>query len=273
VLRATTISSSCHLFIATPNMASAIPSSWSFNNPFRPSANPWTGVYQPPTATPAPPPATPVHPTVNRNTRQLRTRPYIQGRETYLGYVDDSHLSDSDDPDAPAHITYAPPPRRHHCADLHESTSGYVADHGPFLKPFNLNPGTWKEEDKLALEKGNYWPWAKKVYANIGLQSGATRWLDPNELCPSFDMYTRAHRTWQDNDVAIRSFLSLTCASSEHTYIEMCTSAADMWATIRTRHTKRGPLDQVNKLCLAMSIQFADDPDSWGPPPSTGFPS
>jgi hypothetical protein len=141
--------------------------------------------------------------------------------------------------------------------------SGYVADHGPLLKPFNLNPGTWKEEDKLALEKGNYRPWAKKVYATIGLQSGTTHWLDPSELCPSFKMYPHAHRIWQDNDVAIRSFLSLTCVSSEHTYVEACTSAADMWATIRTRHTKHGPLDQVNRLCTAMGIQFADDPDSW----------
>jgi hypothetical protein len=70
-----------------------------------------------------------------------------------------------------------------------------VADQGPLLKPFNLNPGTWKEEDKLALEKGNYRLWAKKVYTNIGLHSGATRWLDLNELCPSFEMYPRAYRT------------------------------------------------------------------------------
>ncbi|KAJ7301438.1 hypothetical protein DFH08DRAFT_978765 [Mycena albidolilacea] len=104
------------------------------------------------------------------------------------------------------------------------------------------------------------------ISVRASLQPGEayrTRITDPNELCPSFNMYPRAHRTWQDNDVAIRLFLSLTCASSEHTYIEMCTSAADMWATIRTRHTKRGPLDQVNKLRSAMSIQFADNPDSW----------
>jgi hypothetical protein len=141
------------------------------------------------------------------------------------------------------HTAHAPPPRRPHHADLHESASGYVADHGPLLKPFNLNPGMWKEEDKLALEKGNYRTWAKKVYTTIGLQSGATRWLDPSKLCPSFDMYSRAHRIWQDNDVTIRYFLSLTCVSSEHTYVESCTSAVDMWATICTRHTKRGPLD------------------------------
>jgi hypothetical protein len=36
-----------------------------------------------------------------------------------------------------------------------------------------------------------------------------------------------------------------------------------MWAAIRTRHAKCGPLDQVNKLGSAMSIQFADDPETW----------
>ncbi|KAK6995691.1 hypothetical protein R3P38DRAFT_2460163, partial [Favolaschia claudopus] len=124
--------------------------------------------------------------------------------------------------------------------------------------------GTWKEEDKLALERGNYREWATKVWNFIGLNSGATRWLDPNERPPSFERYPHACRVWQDNDVAIRSFIVLTCASSEHSYFEGVSSAAGVWLTLRNRHTKRGPLDQVNKLRAAMNVQFADDPETWG---------
>ncbi|KAJ7768633.1 hypothetical protein DFH07DRAFT_954530 [Mycena maculata] len=174
-------------------------------------------------------------------------------------YVDESD-SEALDTSPRRAAPHASPPHRH---DLFASASGYIADQGPILKPFNLNPGTWKEEDKLALERGNYREWVKKVHAQIGLQSGAMRWLDPNEIPPSFAVYPRAHRTWQDNDVAIRSFLSLTCASSEHVHLESSTSAAGMWAAIRACHTLRGPLDQVNKLRTAMGIQFTDNPDTW----------
>ncbi|KAJ7867477.1 hypothetical protein B0H13DRAFT_2351908 [Mycena leptocephala] len=138
-----------------------------------------------------------------------------------------------------------------------------MADQGPVLKAITLNPGSWKEEEKLALEKGNYRGWATRVWNTIGLHSGATRWLDPNEQCPSLELYPRQHRIWQDNNVAILSYITLLCASSEHAYFEHCKTAAEAWAALRARHTRRGPLDQVNKLRAAMGMQFADDPESW----------
>ncbi|KAJ7323679.1 hypothetical protein DFH08DRAFT_969224 [Mycena albidolilacea] len=133
------------------------------------------------------------------NTHQPRPRLHVPGHQSNHGYVDDSYSSDSEcsQPDDAVRTTYVPP-CSHPRTDIWESVSGYVADQGPLLKPFNLNPGTWKEEDKLTLEKGNYQLWAKKVYANISLHSGAMHWLDPNKLCPSFEMYLCAHRTWQN---------------------------------------------------------------------------
>jgi hypothetical protein len=41
-------------------------------------------------------------------------------------------------------------------ADQYESVSGYVVDHGPVYKVLTLNPGLWKEDDKLSMEHGNY---------------------------------------------------------------------------------------------------------------------
>ncbi|KAJ7618382.1 hypothetical protein FB45DRAFT_871851 [Roridomyces roridus] len=145
----------------------------------------------------------------------------------------------------------------------YSSVSRYVATAGPYIKPFSLNPGTWKVEDKLSLAHDNYAVWSKRVHAHIGLHSGATRWLDPSELPPSFDMYPQANRIWHDNDMALRSYLQLTCDSSELPSIEGCTTASAVWLTLQKRHTQRGPIHQVATLRETLAIQFSDDPKSW----------
>ncbi|KAJ7231295.1 hypothetical protein B0H12DRAFT_1077220 [Mycena haematopus] len=195
-------------------MATTLPSSWSSNNLFRTSAS---VVAQPPTA--APPFVTPARRPEAVNAQPSHPpRPYVPGCNPVRVYANDSAEASPYSSDSDGHLTdvHVPPLRcrRRDRGRVHESASGYVAEQGPLLKPFNLHPGTWKEEDKLSLERGNYRVWAKNVYSYIGLQSGASRWLDPSEPCPSFEMYPRAHRIWMDNDVAIRSFLFLTCASS-----------------------------------------------------------
>ncbi|KAJ7606506.1 hypothetical protein FB45DRAFT_878439 [Roridomyces roridus] len=213
---------------ALPFMASALPSSWSSRNPFRPR-DPWSEAYVPPPATPVyhhPPPTTPVF---------HEPRPYRPAPPP-LHHGDGMYpSSDSSDEEGGA--------ARHH-----SSVSHYVATAGPYIKPFSLNPGTWKAEDKLSLAHDNYATWSKHVHAHIGLQSGATRWLDPTELPPSFDMYPQASRIWHDNDMALHSYLQLTCDSSELPSIEECKTASAVWLVLHKRHTQRGPIHQVATL-------------------------
>jgi hypothetical protein len=186
-------------------------------------------------------------------------RPYVPSghhRAPAHGYIDESQSFDSlfaDDNDA------RHPPR----ADQYSSVSGYVADHGPIYKALTLNPESWKEDDELSMERRNYQPWAKRLWSNIGIHAGATRWLDPTSVPLSIDMYPRTHHQWLDNDVVVLSYINLVVSSSEQKHIQHCTSASAAWVTLRNRHTRCGPLDQVNRLRAAMAVQFSDDPESW----------
>jgi hypothetical protein len=139
-------------------------------------------------------------------------------------------------------------------ADQYESVSGYVADHGPVYKALTLNPGLWKEEDKLSMERGNYQLWGKRLWSNIGIHAGATRWLDPTSVPLSIDIYPRMHRQWLDNDIAVLSHINLVVSSSEQKHIQVCTSASVAWVTLRNCHTHCRPLDQVNKLHTMMAV-------------------
>jgi hypothetical protein len=56
------------------------------------------------------------------------------------------------------------------------------------------------------------------------------------------------HHQWLDNDIAIQSYINLVVSLSEQKHIQHCSSASAAWVTLRNRHTRRGPLDQVNKL-------------------------
>ncbi|KAF7371902.1 Integrase catalytic domain-containing protein [Mycena venus] len=241
--------------------STGIPPSFSSNNPFRitsiaPARVPSASFDE-----------TPQRPTLPQNVNPAPRR-YVPGRHrprlTEVASRHPAHGYESDSsPDEDA-LPPQPHSRREYRAraDHYESVSDYAADHGPFIKPLTMT-NNFPEDAKLALEKGNYKGWATKVWFTIGLNAGATRWLDPHAEPPSLELYPRANRTWHDNDVAIRSFITLACASSEHKYFEDCTTAAAVWSTLRERHTKRGPLDQVNKLREAMNMQFGDDPKSW----------
>jgi hypothetical protein len=241
-------------------MASIFPS-FSSNNPFHALSNPWTSRNQQATTVLLPLVFTPARPTDPYKVQPHQPRPYVPGGHCVPthGFIDESNsftsvFTEHSDPSA------RHPPRP---ADQYESVSSYIADHGPVFKALTLNPGSWKEEDKLSMERGNYQPWAKRLWSNIGIHAGATRWLDPTSVPPSIDVYPRTHQQWLDNDVAVQSYISLVVSSSEQKHIQHCSSASAAWVTLCNRHTHCGPLDQVNKLHAAMAVQFSDDPESW----------
>ncbi|KAK6992748.1 hypothetical protein R3P38DRAFT_2457697, partial [Favolaschia claudopus] len=136
----------------------------------------------------------------------------------------------------------------------------------PVPKPFSLLSNGWSDADKLALERYNWIPWSQKVKNQLGMASGAWRFLERDNPCPSFQVYPAHHRAWIDADMVVRSFLSEICATTERPYFEHCSSAAEIWETLLTRHTCRGPMGQIEALRSFLSVELSADPKSWAVP-------
>ncbi|KAK6995591.1 hypothetical protein R3P38DRAFT_2800777 [Favolaschia claudopus] len=92
------------------------------------------------------------------------------------------------------------------------SASGHIADLGPVPKPFSLLSSGWTDADKLALERYNWIPWSQRVKNQLGMASGAWRFLERGNPCPSFQVYPAHYRAWIDADMVVRCFLSEVCA-------------------------------------------------------------
>ncbi|KAK6984183.1 hypothetical protein R3P38DRAFT_2398224, partial [Favolaschia claudopus] len=174
-------------------------------------------------------------------------------------------------PPAPARMAsrplpHTPAPAIPSLSDLYSSASGHIADLGPVPKPFSLLSSGWTDADKLALERYNWIPWSQKVKNQLGMASGAWRFLERDNPCPSFQVYPAHYRAWIDADMVVRCFLSEVCAVTERPYFEQCTSAAEVWETLLMRHTCRGPMGQIEALRSFLSVELSFDPKSWATP-------
>ncbi|KAK7000812.1 hypothetical protein R3P38DRAFT_3614293 [Favolaschia claudopus] len=78
-----------------------------------------------------------------------------------------------------------------------------------------------------------------------------------------------ASGAWRFLDMVVRSFLSEVCATTERPYFENCKTAAQIWETLLTRHTCRGPMGQIEALRSFLSVELSADPKSWAAPLTT----
>ncbi|KAJ6545777.1 hypothetical protein B0H19DRAFT_1076036 [Mycena capillaripes] len=83
---------------------------------------------------------------------------------------------------------------------FHDSASGHVADVSPVPKVFQLSTTVWADADKLALERGNWLPWAQKLGEQLGLVPGAWRFITRDNPCPCFQLYPAHYRAWVDTE-------------------------------------------------------------------------
>ena len=85
-------------------------------------------------------------------------------------------------------------------------------------------------------------------------------------MAPSPDTNYEPHANchWRQNNTTIQAFLFMKCASSEHQFIEKCTTAEDIWTTLKKCHVHQGAMSQVIliqeafSLCYSPSTPFAD---------------
>ncbi|KAJ6534365.1 hypothetical protein B0H19DRAFT_1080840 [Mycena capillaripes] len=161
-----------------------------------------------------------------------------------------NHQQDS----VPAHSTHY---------STHNPSSHHEAEPAPLYDWITLNTIGWKDEDKLSWQRCNWETWSWRARNTLCMFAGAWRWLDPHHTCPSAELAPRAHRIWVDNDVAVRSFIRLTCDPSEDVHIAHCTTAAAAWEALRARHAHRWALSRVNVAKEMYSIQFQADPRTW----------
>ncbi|KAJ7744546.1 hypothetical protein DFH07DRAFT_777099 [Mycena maculata] len=155
-------------------------------------------------------------------------------------------------------------PQQSHAAPLMPNLPVSVSEHapamGPIPKPFSLNTTAWTDAEKLSLERDNWHAFELKVTNQLGMITGAIRFLvlnpdDPNE-CPPQYLYPGHHRAWVDSNGIVLSFLREVLIVTEHIHID-CTLASEAWTLLR------GPAGQISAMKHFAAIQYASDPKTF----------
>ena len=78
-------------------------------------------------------------------------------------------------------------------------------------------------------------------------------------MAPSPDTNYEPHANchWRQNNTTIQAFLFMKCASSEHQFIEKCTTAEDIWTTLKKCHVHQGAMSQVILIQEAFSLRYS----------------
>jgi hypothetical protein len=129
---------------------------------------------------------------------------------------------------------------------------------------FNLSSAGWIETDKLSLERDNFTPWSERAKIELGMQSGASRFLSStSNPCPSFAMFPGHHCAWHDSDEVVQNYLKSICVMTEHHCFKSATTAAQIWEILRTRHEHRGPIGQTKAMRKIVSTHYSRDTASF----------
>ncbi|KAJ7806738.1 hypothetical protein B0H13DRAFT_1929449 [Mycena leptocephala] len=144
------------------------------------------------------------------------------------------------------------------------------AELGPVPKVFPLSTVAWKDGDKLSHKQDNWREYSMKVENQLGMIPGAVRFLDSNEDdpndCPLAQLYPAHHCAWIDTDRVVRAFrasLNDTLTITERMHVAHCTTASEMWSTVRYRHLVWGPAGQISALKRFANISYASDPKTF----------
>ncbi|KAJ6561361.1 hypothetical protein B0H10DRAFT_2239925 [Mycena sp. CBHHK59/15] len=148
-------------------------------------------------------------------------------------------------------------------------SSNTAEDIGPVPRSFHLSMTGWKASEKLSLEGKTYKDWSAKVQHEVGAQPSAWCFLQLDHLPPHPDQFPTHYRSWIDLDMVVHSFISGTCAVTEREHFACCTTAAQVWDTIRRQHELRGPVGWVKVLKKLFSLKY-DRPREAPPEPCPG---
>jgi hypothetical protein len=127
----------------------------------------------------------------------------------------------------------------------------------PSIPLQSVKESSWGDVAILDKNANNYAAWSRHVVRILQLSSGLDQYLDGSLPAPDPHYEPRAHHNWKLNNAAIQAFLFLKCASSEHQFIEDCTTAEKIWNTLKTRHIHQGPMTQVTLIQEALSVRYS----------------
>ncbi|KIJ99112.1 hypothetical protein K443DRAFT_181897, partial [Laccaria amethystina LaAM-08-1] len=127
----------------------------------------------------------------------------------------------------------------------------------PSVSIQSVKESSWGTVALLDKNSNNYAAWSRHVVRILRLSSGLDLYLDSSLPAPDPYLEPRANRHWKINNAAVQAFLFMKCASSEHPFIENCSSAEEIWSTLEKRHVHQGPMSQVTLIQEALAVRYS----------------
>jgi hypothetical protein len=120
-----------------------------------------------------------------------------------------------------------------------------------------IEGATWPADLILVLGKSNWLEWSCQLGLLV-LQHGLTAWLEGTLACPDPLASPDTNNVWTHNDDALRGFIRdhISTADIEHVEFSGCTTAHDLFVTLRTQHENQGPYTQISLLLKVLDIRF-----------------
>jgi hypothetical protein len=118
----------------------------------------------------------------------------------------------------------------------------------------------WPAELILDLGKANWFEWNRKLKLLV-LQHGLKPWLEGTLPCPDPLVSADAHYIWTHNDDVLSGFILGHISTVDVIHVEscQCTTAHDLFVTLRTLHENHGTHTQISLLMKALEIRFSHD--------------
>ena len=126
----------------------------------------------------------------------------------------------------------------------------------PSIPLLYVKDSSWGDMAILDKTTNNYVAWSRHVIRILQI-SFLDQYLDGLLPAPNPNHEPRANRHWRQNNTAVQAFLFMKCASSEHQFIEKCTTAEDIWTTLKKRHVHQGAMSQVILIQEAFSLRYS----------------
>ena len=135
---------------------------------------------------------------------------------------DPSTVDPSSTPTSPRPVSLSPLPN----TPLASDTSH------PSIPLLYVKDSIWGDVAVLDKTANNYVAWSRHVIHILQILF-LDQYLDGSLPAPDPNYEPRANRHWKQNNTTIQAFLFMKCVSSEHQFIEKCTTAEDIWSTLR----------------------------------------
>ena len=194
----------------------------------------------------------------NNNNSSSNSPPHGKNFPSPGGHNDDQYPSIASSIDSNNSITGTLPPD----SESPISTQSSVPLEGSLPNDIKVTKrtiegATWPADLILDLGKSNWLEWSCQLGLLV-LQHGLTPWLEGTLTCPNALVSPDDHRVWTNNDDALRGFIRdhISSADIEHVEFSGCTTAHDLFVTLRSLHEHQGTYTQISLLMKLLEIRI-----------------